>query len=127
MNPHLKHIPSLTTLTVGSLSGGDRESLGGKSDRSLDVEGLVAGTVDELLADLLQGSNLARGQSDTDLVDFLVWCVSLQLLELRGVVDCFIQGNGVYCKRGCVQGHRRNPSRASGKTSLRMVWVRILR
>lgn len=71
VNPHLEHIPGLTTLTVGSLSGGDLEGLGGESDRSLDVEGLCASTVDELLADLLQGSNLARGQGDTDLVDFL--------------------------------------------------------
>lgn len=71
VDSHLIHIPSLTTLTVGGLSGGDLESLGGKTDWSLDVEGLVAGTVDELLAHLLQGSNLAGSQGDTDLVDFL--------------------------------------------------------
>ena len=71
MDSHLKHIPGLGTLTVGGLSSGDLEGLGGESDRSLDVEGLGAGTVDELLADLLQRGNLARGQGDADLVDFL--------------------------------------------------------
>ena len=74
VDPHLVQIPGLATLTVGGLSGGDLEGLGWESDRSLDVEGLVASTIDELLADLLQGSNLARGQGDTDLVGFLDEC-----------------------------------------------------
>ena len=47
------------------------KSLSGKTDRSLDVQGLGTGTVDQLLAHLLEGGNLARGEGDTDLVDFL--------------------------------------------------------
>lgn len=71
MDSHLKLIPGLGTLTVRSLTGGDAESLGWQADGTLDIERLRAGTVDKLLADLLQRSDLARGQGDTDLVDFL--------------------------------------------------------
>jgi hypothetical protein len=58
VDAHLVLVPGLGTLTVGGLAGGD-------------LEGLGAGTVDELLADLLEGGNLAGGQGDTDLVDLL--------------------------------------------------------
>lgn len=71
MDSHLKLIPGLATLTVRGLTGGDAKSLGRKSDGALDEKVLRASTVNELLADLLQGSGLARGQGDTDLVSFL--------------------------------------------------------
>jgi hypothetical protein len=47
------------------------QGLGGQTDGALDLEGLGAGTVDELLAHLLEGGDLAGGQGDTDLVDLL--------------------------------------------------------
>lgn len=71
MDAHLKLVPSLRTLTVGGLTGGDVKGLGGQTDGALDLEGLGAGTVDELRADLLEGGDLARGKGDTDLVDLL--------------------------------------------------------
>jgi hypothetical protein len=71
VDAHLVLVPGLGTLTVGGLTGGDLEGLGGKADGALDLEGLGAGTVDQLLADLLEGGNLAGGEGDADLVDLL--------------------------------------------------------
>jgi hypothetical protein len=71
VDAHLVLVPGLGTLTVGGLAGGDLEGLGRETDGALDLEGLGAGTVDELLADLLERGNLAGGQGDTDLVDLL--------------------------------------------------------
>lgn len=71
VDAHLVLVPGLGTLTVGGLAGGDVQGLGGQTDGALDLERLAASTVDELLADLLEGGNLAGGQGDTDLVDLL--------------------------------------------------------
>jgi len=71
VDAHLVLVPGLGTLTVGGLAGRDVQGLGGQTDGALDLEGLGAGTVDELLAHLLEGGDLARGQGDTDLVDLL--------------------------------------------------------
>jgi hypothetical protein len=71
VDAHLELVPGLGTLTVGGLTGGDLEGLGGKTDGTLDLEGLGASTVDQLLADLLEGGNLAGGEGDADLVDLL--------------------------------------------------------
>lgn len=71
MDAHLVLVPGLGTLTARSLTGGDVEGLGGQTDRALDLEGLGAGTVDQLRAHLLEGGDLARGEGDTDLVDLL--------------------------------------------------------
>jgi len=79
VDSHLKHIPGLGTFTVGGLSGGDLEVLGGQTDGSLDTEVLALGTLDELGADLLEGLDLARGQGDADLVD-------LGRINLRGLL-----------------------------------------
>jgi hypothetical protein len=46
----------------------DLEGLGGEADGALGAEVLVLGTLNELLADLLEGLNLAGGQGDA-------WCV----------------------------------------------------
>lgn len=69
MDAHLKGVPGLGTLTVGGLTGGDLEDLGGETDGALDAELLVLGTVDELLADLLEALDVAGGEGDADLVD----------------------------------------------------------
>jgi len=51
VNPHLISIPSLRTLTVGGLPGGDFKDLGGQSDGPLDFEILVLGSCDQIRAD----------------------------------------------------------------------------
>ena len=71
MDSHLESVPGLGTLTVGGLAGLDHQGLGGQTDRALDLQRLGAGTINELLADLLEGLDLAGGQGDTDLVDLL--------------------------------------------------------
>ena len=71
VDAHLVLVPGLGSLTVGGLTGGDVKGLGGKTDGTLDLEGLGASTVDQLRAHLLEGSDLARGEGDTDLVDLL--------------------------------------------------------
>jgi hypothetical protein len=67
VDAHLECVPSLGTLTARSLTGGDLQVLGGKTDGTLDAELLVLGTVDELLADLLEALDVARGEGDADL------------------------------------------------------------
>jgi hypothetical protein len=71
VDSHLEGIPGLGTFTTGCLSGGNFESLGRETDGPLDTEFLALGTLDELLADLLEGLDFAGGQSDADLVSFL--------------------------------------------------------
>ena len=67
MDAHLVCVPSLGTLTARSLTGGDLQVLGGQADGALDAELLVLGTVDELLADLLEALDVAGGEGDADL------------------------------------------------------------
>jgi hypothetical protein len=69
VDAHLKGVPGLGTFTVRSLAGGDLQVLGGQADGALDAELLVLGTVDELLAHLLERLDVARGEGDADLVD----------------------------------------------------------
>lgn len=71
MNAHLILVPGLRTLTAGRLPGRDAQRLGGEADRALDVERLGARALNQLLADLLERGDLARGEGDTDLVDLL--------------------------------------------------------
>jgi hypothetical protein len=71
MNPHLKGIPSLRSLTTGSLSGGDLQGLGWEADWALDAEVLGLGALDELLADFLEGGDFSAGQGNADFVGFL--------------------------------------------------------
>lgn len=71
MDAHLVLVPGLGTLTVGGLAGGDLKGLGGQTDGALDLQRLGAGTVDQLLAHLLERGDLARGEGDADLVDLL--------------------------------------------------------
>lgn len=81
MDAHLVCVPGLGSLTVRGLTGGDLKDLGGETDGALDAELLVLGTVDELLADLLERLDVAGGEGDADLVDLgalaevLLWLV----------------------------------------------------
>jgi hypothetical protein len=52
VNAHLVCVPSLRSLSVGSLTGSDLELLGGETNRAFDAELLGLGAVDKLLADL---------------------------------------------------------------------------
>ena len=69
VDAHLVGVPGLGTLTARGLAGGDLQVLGGQTDGALDAELLGLGTVDELLAHLLERLDVARGQGDADLVD----------------------------------------------------------
>ena len=51
MDSHLVEVPCLGTFTVWGLTGVDSESLGWHTDRALDSELLLLGSLDELLAD----------------------------------------------------------------------------
>lgn len=71
VNSHLKGIPGLGTLTTRSLSGGNLQGLGWKTNGTLNTEVLGLGALNEILADLLEGLDLARSEGDADLVGFL--------------------------------------------------------
>ena len=71
VDSHLVGVPSLGSLSVWCLSGGDLEDLGGKSNRSLDSQLLSFGTLDKLSADLLERLDLSRSKGNSDLVNFL--------------------------------------------------------
>ena len=94
MDAHLVLVPGLGTLTVGGLTGGDVQSLGGKTDGTLDLEGLGASTLDQSSADGLKGGDLAGGEGDTDLVDLLYGArkqlaLSLGIISLRKPVGWY--------------------------------------
>ena len=87
-SPHLVGVPGLGALTARGLAGGDLQVLGGHADGALDAEVLGLGAVDELLADLLEGRDLAGGEGDADLVDLGL----LALLDLLGIVGRHLGG-----------------------------------
>jgi hypothetical protein len=103
VDAHLVGVPGLGTLTARGLAGGDLQVLGGQADGALDAELLVLGTVDELLADLLEGLDVARGEGDSDLVD-LGTCAVCEHVVVANVI-------------GAVPYPHRSPSRACCKTS----------
>jgi len=88
VDSHLESIPGLGSFTTRSLTGGNLQGLGGQTDGTLDAEILGLGALDELLADLLEGSDLSAGQSDTDLVGFWALAELLLWLLVRHCVCC---------------------------------------
>ncbi len=64
VNPHLVCVPSLASLTTWCLARRDLERLGRKSDGALDAQILGLGSLNELLADLLQALHFAASQGD---------------------------------------------------------------
>jgi hypothetical protein len=106
VDAHLEGVPGLGTLTARGLAGGDLQVLGGQTDGALDAELLVLGTVDELLADLLEGLDIARGEGDADLVD--LGALAEVLLRLVYVIVRFarrVVNVGLpYCKTSCLGG-----------------------
>lgn len=104
MDAHLKGVPGLRTLTVRGLSGGDLQVLGGQADGALDTELLVLGTVDELLAHLLERLYVARGEGDADLVDLGALAevlLRLVCLTVRCLRAWAIFLWSAYCKTWC--------------------------
>ena len=69
MDPHLIHIPSLTTLTTRCLTGANLQMLGRQTHWALDTEILGFGALDEFGADFFERGDVARGESDADFVD----------------------------------------------------------
>lgn len=69
VDSHLVVRVSLRTFTAGGLPGGVAQDLGGQSDGALNSQLLVLGSGDQVIADLLEVLDIARGESDSDSVD----------------------------------------------------------
>ena len=69
VDPHLEPVPGLGTLSTRGLPGGDPQGLGGHPDGALGLEVLLLGALDEVVADLLEGLDVAGGEGDPDAVD----------------------------------------------------------
>merc|ERR1740129_2282818 len=80
VDSHLELVPRLRTLTARSLPGGDPENLGGHPHWALNLQLLVLGAPDQVLAHLLQGLHVPGGQSDPDPVDWRLLLDSLSIL-----------------------------------------------
>merc|ERR1711872_729842 len=61
--------PKFWTFTAGRFTGGDAKSLGGNSHRTLDLELLVFGALDQIGAHLFQALHISRSESNSDAVD----------------------------------------------------------
>ena len=66
VDAQLKLVPGLGALSARGLTGGDPQGLGGHPHGALHLQLLVLGSLDQVAADLLQGLNIAGGQSDPD-------------------------------------------------------------
>ncbi len=109
MNPHLKCIPCLAPLSTRRLPRCNLQGFGRQAYGSLHAQILGFGALDQFLADFFEGLDLARGEGDSDLVDFL-----------GGRVSQWWRKGETRTERGDVLGLRRNPSLASGRTFLRV-------
>lgn len=69
VDAHLPAVVSVGTLTARRFADQKSELLGGHSYRAGDLQAFIQSLVLQLSTDLLQGSNLGAGQSDSDLVD----------------------------------------------------------
>lgn len=74
VNSHLKGVPGLGSFTTGSFSCRNLESLCWEAYRALDTKILGLRTFNELLTDLLEGSDLSASEGDADLDSFLCFC-----------------------------------------------------
>jgi hypothetical protein len=106
VDSHLESIPGLGSFTTGCLSGGNLEGLGWETNGALDAEFLALGTLNKLLADLLERLDFAGGQGDANLVSFL-----FRIFRQRK----FRRGEAA----GDKPGLRRTPFLAFGRTLLR--------
>ena len=72
------------TLSARRLAGGDAQHLGREADRTLDLEALVLGALDQVTAHLLKALDIAAGKGDADAVHLGGLAISLELLRLHG-------------------------------------------
>jgi hypothetical protein len=70
VNPHLIHIPGLTTLSTRRLARRDLQTFRRQAHGSLDAQILGFRTLDEFLADFFKRRNFSAGQGDADFVGF---------------------------------------------------------
>lgn len=88
VNAHLKPIPGLGPLAIGSFTGGNAQNLGGHAHWALDLELLLLGPTDQVRTHLLQIAHVARAQRDSDAMD---------LREIHFLYARF--GDGLHCGR----------------------------
>lgn len=77
MDSHLVGVPSLGTLTVRGLSGGDLQDLGWHSNWTLLGQVVLGSVSDNVVADVLQLLDLGGSQGDSDLQEFLLLLFNL--------------------------------------------------
>ncbi len=70
VNPHLKGIPSIGTLSTGGLTGGNSKLLGGHTNGSRNLELLGDSRTLEVGTYLLNVLYIARGEGDAYTVDY---------------------------------------------------------
>ena len=83
VDPHLEFVPGLAALSARSLTGGDSQGLGGHPDRSLNLQLLVFGSLDEVTADFLQRLHVTGSQGDPDTVDGSVLLNTFSILNMK--------------------------------------------
>ena len=64
-------LPCFTTLPARCLASANFQVLGGQANGAFDAEILAFGTLNQFGAYLLESLDIARGQGDANLVDFL--------------------------------------------------------
>lgn len=72
VDAHFEAIPSVGTLSTGSLTSSDLQDLGGETHGSTDMELLVQRGLLQVSADLFQVLDVARSQGNANAVDNLV-------------------------------------------------------
>merc|ERR1719365_99068 len=80
VDTHLKSVPGVGTLTVGRLTGGDPKHLGRQTGGSAHVEALLLGSLDQVLAHLLQSTEVPGAQGDPDTVQLGLLALHAHLL-----------------------------------------------
>lgn len=86
VNAHLEAIPSVGTLSTGSLTGGNAQFLCGKTHGSFDAEFLVQGTLFQVRADLFEVLDVAGREGDADTVHLGAGILEASLFLSRGNV-----------------------------------------
>ena len=69
VDAHFETIPGVGTFTTRRLTGGDLEGLGGEANGPTDLESLIFGARNDVIADLLQVLNVAASKSDANAVE----------------------------------------------------------
>lgn len=81
VDSHFVSIPGLRTFTIGGLSGGDLQDLGGHTDGTLLDQVVLDSVADDVSANVFQLLHLGGGQGDSDLVGQLFLFLILLFLS----------------------------------------------